>query len=556
MPNIVIQEKDETTVQYPNVSTDVVFIPGFADTNRNVYIISGYTAQPDSTLEGEKYEEGSTFQKQIRGGDEQETILKPQFVYNVTTKKTWACDSDTESVLGLLEIGEDPIGIDEADYSWVAINWSEEPLPENSMVVCRTVRQFENNFGKNAYKFVDDEDYPDCEQNAVAAAGDTVMYKKGTEDPSYVMAKEYLLNNLTVVYYNVSVRDDKGKKVNPKVTDIYDDLAGVNRDGSAFLGADGNPVAGSYKFGIMQLLSDKNAVSVKYISTGGYPTFELEGSRVDSATYKDYSKISENLVELAEERGDCIVVLDHFNNPIRALTGDNSLITSVRADKRKPLWSSFATMFTPWSTYRTAKAGVQLLPASYSYLLELAIAIQSFPNYLAVSGTTRGQVTSLIAPNSVYSITNKIANEVYQARDKVSINPVTLINPYGYTIWGNRTLFDNSKKGNLIASSFLNTRNMVSDIKKQAYITAKALMFEQDSDELWLRFKMGVSPLLDNMVNGNGLRTYRIIRLDTKYDGTPLNKGEIAAIIRVFPRYAVEDWEITVVISDEEVTVE
>ena len=81
-------------------------------------------------------------------------------------------------------------------------------------------------------------------------------------------------------------------------------------------------------------------------------------------------------------------------------------------------------------------------------------------------------------------------------------------------------------------------------------------MFEQDSDVLWLRFKMGLTPLLDSMKTSNGLSDYRIIRATTKYDGSPLNKGEIAAIIRIFPKYAIEDWEITVVISDEEVSVD
>ena len=121
----------------------------------------------------------------------------------------------------------------------------------------------------------------------------------------------------------------------------------------------------------------------------------------------------------------------------------------------------------------------------------------------------------------------------------------------------NEFMFDlYTNKKNLVARTFLNIRNMISDIKKQAYVTAKRLMFEQDSDVLWTNFKMGISPVLDSMVANNGLSAYRIIRSSTKYNGDPLNKGEIAAVIKIYPRYAVEDWEITVVISDDEVTVD
>ena len=52
------------------------------------------------------------------------------------------------------------------------------------------------------------------------------------------------------------------------------------------------------------------------------------------------------------------------------------------------------------------------------------------------------------------------------------------MSPFGLRIWGNRTLFDNSGKGNLTASSFLNIRNLCSDIKKTVWTAARTLTFE------------------------------------------------------------------------------
>ena len=346
---------------------------------------------------------------------------------------------------------------------------------------------------------------------------------------------------MAVLYYNVVNRDDTtGQKIEDSENSyksewVYNVLSGKNPDGSD---------AEEYE-SMLSMLSDKNQVSVKYLTSGGYPTFEIEG---ETAT--------KGLLGLAIERGDCVAIIDHFRNPTRAFTGTNSLIES---EDLKSLATEgtgeFATMFTPWAQYSTS-FGTKLMAGSFGYLTALAESIQSYPNFLAVAGTARGQLTNLVALDTYKVMPYKVVNDEYQSRDGIAINPITEITPYGWTIWGNRTLFDNSKRKNLVARSFLNIRNMVSDIKKQAYVAAKRLMFEQDSDVLWMRFKAMVTPLLDSMKTGNGLSDYRVIRSTTKYDGSPLNKGEIAAIIRIFPKYAIEDWEITVVISDEEVSVE
>ena len=96
---------------------------------------------------------------------------------------------------------------------------------------------------------------------------------------------------------------------------------------------------------------------------------------------------------------------------------------------------------------------------------------------------------------------------------------------------------------------------MTSDIKKVAYDTAKKLMFEQDSEILWTRFKAGVSGLLDQLKSGYGISDYKVIRTATKYKGEALTRGELAATIKIFPISAIEYFEITVVLADEDVQV-
>jgi len=90
---------------------------------------------------------------------------------------------------------------------------------------------------------------------------------------------------------------------------------------------------------------------------------------------------------------------------------------------------------------------------------------------------------------------------------------------------------------------------MISDIKKRAYKEAKRCMFEQNSDVLWANYKARVTPLLESLVGGGGLSGYKLIK------ETPEKKAQLKCTIRLYPIYAVESFDITVELADDEVTV-
>jgi hypothetical protein len=210
-------------------------------------------------------------------------------------------------------------------------------------------------------------------------------------------------------------------------------------------------------------------------------------------------------------------------------------------------------MFTPYATYTinyetNAVPTTQIMPASYGYLQALAKSVQVYPTWLAIAGVSRGVVPNFIAPRTLDRLSVAIADS-YQPRDGISINAITNQKPYGYLIRGNRTLKPNSA-GNLTATSFLNTRNMVSDIKKTLYRAASSLLFEQDTVSLWVNFNAAVTPLLDKLISGGGISNYNIVREPTT------EKAKVVAKVIISPVYAVEDFDITVIMTDDGVTVE
>ena len=135
----------------------------------------------------------------------------------------------------------------------------------------------------------------------------------------------------------------------------------------------------------------------------------------------------------------------------------------------------------------------------------------------------------------------------YQERDAaININAITNVYPYGQCIMGNRTLNDNKESKGLIASSFLNLRNLVCDVKAKVREAAQTCLFEQNTDILWVNFKAQITPLLDRMVTGQGIKSYKIVKMPSKV------KARLTAQIVLTPIYAIEDVYVTIVLTDDE----
>lgn len=300
----------------------------------------------------------------------------------------------------------------------------------------------------------------------------------------------------------------------------------------------------------LYVLEDKGEYQIKFLTLGAYPCFEFGTA--------DSYPVFDNIIEAAAKRGDCIALVDHTNKSDRKLQTEVSSgsvyaslssyvkknnMTVVRKGGDSEDGYTYGAMFTPYATYRlsTQNNTQYILPASFGYLSAFAASTQTNPNWYAVAGVSRGVPSGLIGLSQ--NITNAIA-DLYQPRNNVAINCITNIKPYGYTIWGNRTLKNNSADGDLKALSFLNIRVLTCDLKKTLYQACKRYTFENNTDIMWLNFKSQIEPALAKMLSGNGIASYQIIKVATT------KKATIEAIIRLVPIEPVEDWFITIELTD------
>jgi hypothetical protein len=296
-------------------------------------------------------------------------------------------------------------------------------------------------------------------------------------------------------------------------------------------------------------LADKSKYDIRFLTAGAFEHYE-EGSGdtlVDDGT-------NALMMECAKLRGDAVALCDHP----KSLTTSADIKAYAGTVEEE---GTFGAMFAPWGNFEYENdEGSQTLtlPGSYSFLIAYAAsAANNNPSWFAVAGSVRGVVPGLVSLTAnfgsfdINTLQGRSTDESstdennLDINEGVAINPICFIRPFGILIWGNRTMKNNVGEEGTTALSFLNVRNLVSELKKVLYGAARTLTFEQNSDVLWIKFTSLVYPTLDRMLSGNGITGYKVIKQPTTA------KARLKASVRIFPIEAVEDFELSVVLEDE-----
>ncbi len=290
-------------------------------------------------------------------------------------------------------------------------------------------------------------------------------------------------------------------------------------------------------------LEDKGAYQIKFLTNGA----DADGS----IGLMDDEGTTHGMLTCANLRGDCIALVDHAKTitPTSSQTVAQAIRTSFGT---MPDNSKLAAAFSPWCEFDFGFTTNVELPGSFAFLMAYASACKGNPNWYAAAGRLRGSIPNLVKPKYDFG---EVDCRTLQARvitadggfdttdnKAFAINPICNVRPFGNIVWGNRTL--NANTNGLVASSFLNVRNLCCDIKKVLYDAARKFTFEQNTDILWFNFCAEIRPLLDKALSGNGIKGYKIIKDSTNV------KGRLKARVKIVPIEAVEDFELTLELED------
>ena len=265
----------------------------------------------------------------------------------------------------------------------------------------------------------------------------------------------------------------------------------------------------------LEFLKDYNAYNVEVLTMGA-PSSIPDTFDEDLANY---------LIDICGSRKDCFALIDY---PTK--TTDTMQTVCTELNGLSSSWCQYAAAFVDWNT----NTG---MPGSYTYLMKLADANVGGKRWDSVSGVQRGVVNS-IYNGSVIKMDKYTLDNVIQTKVGRSYNGIVKVRPYGWTIWGDRTLLANDEGTGLKATSFLSIRLMICDIVKRAYNAAINNTFESNNDITWTNYKLEIQTLLDRMVASGKLASYKLVRKATT------DRAKIACIIRLVPNEPVEDFDI------------
>ena len=294
-------------------------------------------------------------------------------------------------------------------------------------------------------------------------------------------------------------------------------------------------------------LKDRSVYDFRYIINGVIKN----NTEANKAIIKLASCIKGSEDDENSGRGDCTALCDIDANLYEG-KAQSAAISCIQSDKLTD--STYAAYFAPFVTYNLTPdsefADNMTFPASFHYLACAAKAAENYNEWYAVAGYTRG-----VSSYSINSIGCKFGEEAVQALEpryqknglKVAVNLIIKVKN-NYYLWGNRTAHQlgvqNNDNGDLVASHFLNIRQLCSSIKKQVYISCRKFTFDPNSDILWINFCNAIRPLLEKMKGDQGIQDYKFIKVKTA------KKATLKAIIRIIPIEAVEDFDISLTLED------
>jgi hypothetical protein len=189
--------------------------------------------------------------------------------------------------------------------------------------------------------------------------------------------------------------------------------------------------------------------------------------------------------------------------------------------------------------------GNTTFPASFHYLACAAKALENYNEWYAVAGYTRG--ISRYAIESVGCKFGETAINELEPRNNSNganraANLIVKIKN-AYYLWGNRTAYALDGT-DLVASHFLNIRQLCTTIKKQVYVACRRFTFDPNSDVLWVNFCNAIKPTLEKMKADQGISDYKIVKVKSS------KKALLTAKIRIVPIEAVEDFDISIYLED------
>jgi hypothetical protein len=237
--------------------------------------------------------------------------------------------------------------------------------------------------------------------------------------------------------------------------------------------------------------------------------------------HTDHPAISNALITMCENRGDCMVIVDPVAHD--STVKEASTVAGL-------LDSSYAAMYWPWVQVADPSTGkyvyvpqATVMPGIYAFNDKVSA------EWFAPAGLNRGGQESVI--QAEVKLTHAHRDTMYEN----NLNPVATFPGEGVVVWGQKTL---QKKAS--ALDRVNVRRLLINLKKFIASTSKYLVFENNTDATRNRFLSTVNPYMESVQQRQGLYAFKVVMDATNNTPDIIDQNILKGDIFLQPAKAAE----------------
>ena len=279
---------------------------------------------------------------------------------------------------------------------------------------------------------------------------------------------------------------------------------------------------------------------------------DTEGVDINLASVPGLTNVSltSRLIDNCEERGDVLAIVDldggYLPRSERPALGGSDLTeagnlgrvtTVINNLKDRNLNSSYGCAYYPWVLVKdTATTGQTVwLPPSAVALGVMGNSATQSELWFAPAGFNRGGLSEGDSGLTVVGVRERLSAKDRDDLYEQNINPIATFPAEGVVIFGQKTL-------QLTRSALdrINVRRLLIFLKKEISFAASRILFDQNVEATWSRFKGTVVPLLESVRARFGLTDFKLVLDRTTTTPELIDRNIMYAKIFLKPARAIE----------------
>ena len=264
--------------------------------------------------------------------------------------------------------------------------------------------------------------------------------------------------------------------------------------------------------------------------------------------------VTNKMLDICEERGDSLAIIDLESVFTASAENSASLATrsaatvqsTVDALQDRGINSSYGACYYPWVRIVDTITNQSIWsPPSVVALGAYSFNDRTKAPWFAPAGFHRGGLSEGAGGVPVLDVSRRLSSAERDTLYEANINPIAQFPAEGIVIFGQKTLQVTPS-----ALDRVNVRRLMIFLKKEISRIAGRMLFDQNTQSTWNRFKGQAEPILRSVKSRFGLSDFRLILDESTTTPDLIDRNIMYAKILLKPTRSVEYFAIDFVITN------